>query len=56
MKPFNYCLSSTCYESEIEEIQGVSFATNTLEILFELDWVKLEKMSAVFNMLLLKIF
>ena len=26
--------------SEIEEIRGVSFATNTLEILFELDWVK----------------
>ncbi len=26
--------------SEIEEIRGVSFATNTLEILFELDWVR----------------
>ncbi len=26
--------------SEIEEIRGVSFATNTLEILLELDWVK----------------
>jgi segregation and condensation protein B len=26
--------------SEIEEIRGVSFASNTLEILFELDWVK----------------
>ncbi len=26
--------------SEIEEIRGVSFGTNTLEILFELDWVR----------------
>jgi segregation and condensation protein B len=26
--------------SEIEEIRGVSFASNTLEILFALDWVK----------------
>jgi len=26
--------------SEIEEIRGVSFSTGTLEILFELDWVK----------------
>ncbi len=26
--------------SEIEEIRGVSFATNTLEILFELGWVR----------------
>ena len=26
--------------SEIEEIRGVSFASNTLETLFELDWVK----------------
>jgi len=26
--------------SEIEEIRGVSFASNTLEILLELDWVK----------------
>jgi len=26
--------------SEIEEIRGVSFALNTLEILFELNWVK----------------
>ena len=26
--------------AEIEEIRGVSFATNTLEILLELDWVK----------------
>jgi segregation and condensation protein B len=26
--------------AEIEEIRGVSFASNTLEILFELDWVK----------------
>ena len=26
--------------SEIEEIRGVTFASNTLEILFELDWVK----------------
>jgi len=26
--------------SEIEEIRGVAFATNTLEILLELDWVK----------------
>ena len=26
--------------SEIEEIRGVSFATNTLEILLELDWVR----------------
>ena len=26
--------------SEIEEIRGVAFATNTLEILFELDWVR----------------
>ncbi len=26
--------------SEIEEIRGVSFATNTLEILMELDWVR----------------
>ncbi len=26
--------------SEIEEIRGVAFASNTLEILFELDWVK----------------
>jgi len=26
--------------SEIEEIRGVSFGTNTLEILLELDWVK----------------
>ncbi len=26
--------------SEIEEIRGVSFATNTLEILLELNWVK----------------
>ncbi len=26
--------------SEIEEIRGVAFATNTLEILFELNWVK----------------
>ena len=25
--------------SEIEEIRGVSFASNTLEILLELDWV-----------------
>ena len=26
--------------SEIEEIRGVAFASNTLEILFKLDWVK----------------
>merc|ERR1711966_293268 len=26
--------------SEIEEIRGVAFGTNTLEILMELDWVK----------------
>ena len=26
--------------AEIEEIRGVAFASNTLEILFELDWVK----------------
>jgi segregation and condensation protein B len=26
--------------SEIEEIRGVTFASNTLEILFQLDWVK----------------
>ena len=26
--------------SEVEEIRGVSFGTNTLEILLELDWVK----------------
>ena len=26
--------------SEIEEIRGVSFATNTLEVLLELDWVR----------------
>ena len=26
--------------SEIEEVRGVSFATNTLEILLELDWVR----------------
>ena len=26
--------------SEIEEIRGVTFATNTLEILLELDWVR----------------
>ena len=26
--------------SEIEELRGVSFATNTLEILLELDWVR----------------
>jgi segregation and condensation protein B len=26
--------------SEIEEIRGVAFATNTLEILFELEWVR----------------
>ena len=26
--------------SEIEEVRGVAFATNTLEILLELDWVK----------------
>tara|TARA_X000001036_G_scaffold430611_1_gene463580 strand:- start:120 stop:806 length:687 start_codon:yes stop_codon:yes gene_type:complete len=26
--------------SEIEEIRGVAFASNTLEILFQLDWVK----------------
>ena len=26
--------------SEIEEIRGVSFATNTIEILMELDWVR----------------
>ena len=26
--------------AEIEEIRGVAFATNTLEILFELNWVK----------------
>ena len=26
--------------SEIEEIRGVAFASNTIEILFELDWVK----------------
>ena len=26
--------------SEIEEIRGVAFGTNTLEILFELDWVR----------------
>jgi len=26
--------------SEIEEIRGVAFSSNTLEILFELDWVK----------------
>ena len=25
--------------SEIEEIRGVAFGTNTIEILFELDWV-----------------
>ena len=35
--------------SEIEEIRGVSFATNTLEILLELDWLDLlgEKMFQV---------
>jgi segregation and condensation protein B len=27
---------------EIEEIRGVAFGTNTLEILIELNWVKLE--------------
>ena len=27
--------------SEIEEIRGVAFATNTMEILLELDWVRL---------------
>ena len=46
--------------SEIEEIRGVSFASNTLEILLELDWVRPaeEKISLVnlFNMQLLKIF
>ena len=26
--------------SEIEEIRGVAFGTNTLEILLELDWVR----------------
>ena len=26
--------------SEIEEIRGVAFASNTLEILLELDWVR----------------
>ena len=26
--------------AEIEEIRGVAFGTNTLEILMELDWVK----------------
>jgi len=26
--------------SEIEDIRGVAFATNTLEILLELDWIK----------------
>ena len=26
--------------SEIEEIRGVAFGTNTIEILFELDWVR----------------
>ena len=26
--------------TEIEEIRGVSFASNTLEILLELDWVR----------------
>jgi segregation and condensation protein B len=26
--------------SEIEEIRGVAFATNTMEILLELDWVR----------------
>ena len=40
--------------AEIEEIRGVAFGTNTLEILMELNWVKLvdEKMSLVdlFNM------
>ena len=46
--------------SEIEEIRGVSFASNTLEILLELNWVRpldvkmfLENQ---YNMLLLKIF
>ena len=46
--------------SEIEEIRGVSFASNTLEILLELDWVRPagEKMylENQFNMLLQKIF
>ena len=46
--------------SEIEEIRGVSFATNTLEILLELDWVRPagEKMflENQFNMLLPKTF
>ena len=36
----NHCLPSTGYWSEIEEIRGVSFASNTLEILLELDWVR----------------
>ena len=44
--------------SEIEEIRGVSFASNTLEILLELNWVSswAEKMCQVnlYNILLLK--
>ena len=46
--------------SEIEEIRGVAFATNTLEILLELDWVRPvgRKMfqENLFNMLLQKTF
>ena len=46
--------------SEIEEIRGVSFASNTLEILLELDWVRPAGRKDVlvnqFNMQQLKIF
>ena len=46
--------------AEIEEIRGVAFGTNTLEILMELNWVNqvVEKMSLenLFNMLRLMIF
>ena len=33
-------ITSQLTRSEIEEIRGVSFASNTLEILLELNWVR----------------
>ena len=46
--------------SEIEEIRGVSFASNTLETLLELDWDKpagrKDVLENQFNIQLLKIF
>jgi segregation and condensation protein B len=46
--------------SEIEEIRGVAFATNTMEILLELDWVRpagrKDVPANLYNMLLQRIF